>query len=193
MALQICYLNAWLLHKHIDDVQRDLNFTNTDINFFSEARCLTSNNDITYDINGYSLFRNDSQSLTCTPFCGMAVFSRVEFLPGYPCCRNVNGIEITILRVIICHMFLPLLKYIDHPRFHCNLLETLSQLLISLSSYFNIFIGDFNINWFDEIFRRPLYNFFINDNNYRQLVFSFTTDNLDINRSHLYKLTRVRS
>ena len=95
VAFQICYL-AWLLHKHIDDVQRDLNFTNTDINIFLETRCLTSNNDITYDINGYSLFRNDSQSLTSRPFCGMAVFSRVEFLPGYPCCRNVNGIEILL-------------------------------------------------------------------------------------------------
>ena len=119
MAFQICYLNAWLLHKHIDDVQRDLNFTNTDVNIFSETQCLMSNYDITYDINGYSLFRNDSQPLTSRLFCGMAVFSRVEFLPGYPCCRNVNGIEITIMRVMICHM-LPLLEYIDHPRFHCN-------------------------------------------------------------------------
>ena len=118
MALQICFLNAWLLHKHIDDVRRDLNFTNTDINIFSETRCLTSDN-ITYDINGYSLFRNDSQSLTSRPFGGMAVFSRVEFLPGYPCYRNVNGIEITIMTVMICQM-LPLLEYIDHPRFHCN-------------------------------------------------------------------------
>ena len=119
MAFKICYLNAWLLHKHIDDVRRDLNFTNTDINIFSETRCLMSDNDITYDINGYNLFRNDSQSLTSRLFGGMAVFSRVEFLPGYPCCRNVNGIEITIMRVMICNM-LPLLEYIDHPRFHRN-------------------------------------------------------------------------
>ena len=119
MVFQICCLNAWLLHKHIDDVRRDLNFTNADIKIFPETRCLTSDNDITYYINGYSLFRNDSQSLTSRPFGQMAVFSRVEFLPGYPCCRNVNGIEITIIRVMICHM-LPLLKYIDHPRFHCN-------------------------------------------------------------------------
>ena len=119
MAFQICYLNTWLLHKHIDDVQCVLNFTNTDINIFSETRCLTSNNDITYDVNGYDLFRNDSESLTSRPFGGMAVFSRVEFLPGYPCCRNVKGIEITIMRLMICHM-LPLLEYIDHLRFHCN-------------------------------------------------------------------------
>ena len=97
-----------------DNVQHVLNFTNTDINIFSETQCLTSNNDITYDINGYSLFRNDSQSLTSRPFGGI---SRVEFLPGYPnpCCHNVNGIEITITKVMICQM-LPLLEYIDHPR-----------------------------------------------------------------------------
>ena len=68
------------LHKH-NDVRHDLNFTNTDIN--------------------YNLFRNDSQSLTPRPFGGMAVFSRVEFLPGYPYCLNVNGIEITIIKVMI--------------------------------------------------------------------------------------------
>ena len=66
-----------------------------------------------------------------------------------------------------------------------HLLEALSQLLISLSSHFNIFIGDFNINWFDAIIRRPLYNFFINDNNYRQLVISFTTDNQTL-IDHIY-------
>ena len=82
-------------------------------------------------------------NLTSRLFCGMAVFSRVEFLPGYPCCRNVNGIEITIMRVMICHM-LPLLEYIDHPKIPLqHLLEALYQLLISLSSHFNIFMGDF--------------------------------------------------
>ena len=63
-----------------------------------------------------------------------------------------------------------------------HLLEALSQLLISLSSHF---IGDFNINWFDAIIRRSLYNFFINDNNYRQLVISFTTDNQTL-IDHIY-------
>ena len=78
-----CYLNARSLHKHIDDVRHDLNFTNTDINIFSETRFSSTDNDIMYDIDGYSLFRNDKLSLTLKPFEGMAVFSRVEFLPGY--------------------------------------------------------------------------------------------------------------
>ena len=57
-----------------------------------------------------------------------------------------------------------------------HLLEALSQLLISLSSHFNIFMGDFTM---------PSYKFFINDNNYRQLVFSFTTDNQTL-IDHIY-------
>ena len=103
ISFKICYLNARSLHKHIviDDVRHDLNFTNTDINIFSETRFISSDDDIMYNIDGYNLFRNDSQSLTSRPFGGMAVFSRVQFLPGYPCCRNINDIEITIMKVMI--------------------------------------------------------------------------------------------
>ena len=115
----------------------------------------------------------------------MAVFSRVEFLPGYPCCCNVNGIEITILKVMILpHVTIVGIYRSPKIPMQC-LLEALPQLLIGLSSQFNIFIGDFNINWFDEINRRPLYNFFINDNNYRQLVSNVTTDNQTL-IDHIY-------
>ena len=74
------YLNARSLHKHINDVRHDLNLTSTDINIFSEKRCMRSDNDVMYEISGYTLFRNDCHSLTSRPFGGMAVFSRVEFL-----------------------------------------------------------------------------------------------------------------
>ena len=66
-----------------------------------------------------------------------------------------------------------------------QLVEALSQVLISSTSQFNIFIGDFNINWFDETNRRPLYNFSTNDNNCRQLVSSATTDNQTL-IDHIY-------
>ena len=138
-----------------------------------------------YDIDGYNLFRNDSQSLTPRPFGGMAVFSRVEFLPGYPYCLNVNGIEITIMKVMILP-HVTIVGIYRSPRIPLQqLLEALSQVHISSTSQFNIFIGDFNINWFDEINRRPLYNFFTNDNNYRQLVSSATTDNQTL-IDHIY-------
>ena len=53
------------------------------------------------------------------------------------------------------------------------------------TSQFNVFMGDFNINWFDEASRRPLYNFFVNDNNYRQLVCSTITNNKTL-IDHIY-------
>ena len=110
-----------------------------------------------YDIDGYNLFRNDSQSLTPRPFGGMAVFSLVEFLPGYPYCLNVNGIEISIMKVMILP-HVTIVGIYRSPRIPLQqLLEALCQVLISSTSQFNIFIGDLNINWFDEINRRPLY------------------------------------
>ena len=48
-----------------------------------------------------------------------------------------------------------------------------------------IFIGDFNINWLDEVGRRPLYNLSIINKKYRQLVSSYTTDNKTI-IDHIY-------
>ncbi len=35
ISFKLCYLNARSLHKHIDDVRHDLNFTNADISIFS--------------------------------------------------------------------------------------------------------------------------------------------------------------
>ena len=71
-----------------------------------------------------------------------------------------------------------------------QLLEALAEVLISSDTEFNIFIGDFNINWFDEINRRPLYNFFINDHNYRQLVSKGTTDNRTL-IDHIYSDSHI--
>jgi hypothetical protein len=60
----VCYLNARSLHKHIDDIRHDFNFTNTDINIFSETRCMRSDDGTMYDIDGYTLFRNDGYNQT---------------------------------------------------------------------------------------------------------------------------------
>ena len=42
---------------------------------------------------------------------------------------------------------------------------------------FKVFIGDFNISWLNEKDKIPLYNLFIRDHSYRQLVSCSTTDN----------------
>ena len=36
--LKVCYLNAQSLHKHIEDVPKDINYSSTDILIFTETR-----------------------------------------------------------------------------------------------------------------------------------------------------------
>ena len=64
VSFKVCYQNARSLHKHIDDIRHDFNFTNTDINIFSETRCMRSDDGTMYDIDAYTLFRNDGHNQT---------------------------------------------------------------------------------------------------------------------------------
>jgi len=134
--------------------------------------------DSMYTIDGYSLFRNDSTSTTnVRPFGGTAVYSRIDYYPAYPYCNNINDIEMTIMRF----MALPHVTIIGLYRSPgipvTQLYAALRAIFTLLSTQHNIFIGDFNVNWFNESQRTTLYNLFVRDNNYRQLVSSYTTDN----------------
>ena len=101
ISFKLCFLNARSLHKHIDDVSHDLNYTSTDINIFAETRFNSSDSDM-YIIDGYTLFRNDGEpSVTSRPYGGTALYSRVDFIPGYPHAHNINDIEITIMKLTI--------------------------------------------------------------------------------------------
>lgn len=40
-----------------------------------------------------------------TPHGGTAVYSHVNYYPGYPYCYNSNGIEVTVLRFMILPHF----------------------------------------------------------------------------------------
>ena len=57
--LKICYLNARSLHKHIDDVRKDINYLLGDILIFTETRFSSHDLNEMYAIEGYELFRND--------------------------------------------------------------------------------------------------------------------------------------
>ena len=57
--LKICYLNARSLHKHINDVRKDINYLSADILIFTETRFSPHDTDEMYPIEGYELFRND--------------------------------------------------------------------------------------------------------------------------------------
>ena len=96
--LKICYLNARSLHKHIDDVRKDINYLSTDILIFTETRFSSHDPDELYAIEGYELFRNDETSNVNRPYHGTAVYSRLQMLNGYPYARNCHGIELTIAK-----------------------------------------------------------------------------------------------
>ena len=132
-----------------------------------------------YKINGYVLYRNDSQSTTVNSrsYGGTAVYSKVDFSPGYPYCQNINGMEITIIRLEKIDRVTIVSVYRSPKVTISNMCRALQQILMQLSTQYNIFIGDFNINYLvDSTLKRSLYNLFIRDHKYRQLVSCFTTD-----------------
>ena len=49
-------------------------------------------------------------------------------------------------------------------------------MLDCLPTQVNIFIGDFNVNYINSSQSASLDNLFVRDNNYKQLVSSFTTE-----------------
>ena len=176
IPFKLCFLNTRSLHKHIDDIRGDLNYSSTDVCIFAETRFSYSDN-ANYAIDGCSLFRNDSTSTSnVRPYGGTAVYSRIDYYPCYPYCNNINGIEFTILRFMI-FPHITIIGVYRSPRVPLtDLCEALKEIIDQTSSQCNIFIGDFNINWLNETERRPLYSLFIREYNYRQIVSCYTTD-----------------
>ena len=98
--LKICYLNARSLHKHIEDVRKDINYLSTDVLIFSETRFSPLDPDEMYSIEGCMLFRNDISNYSgpTRPYGGTAVYSRIPLLDGYPLGRIINGVEFTVIK-----------------------------------------------------------------------------------------------
>ena len=180
ISFKVCFLNARSLHKHIEDVRRDVNYSQTDVSIFSESRFTRFDNDNLYLIdNKYTLFRNDASTTdlqNTRPFGGIAVYSCVDFYPGYPYCFNRNGVEITVLRFMIIPHITIVGVYRSPAVSITQMCSALRQTLQSLSIQLNLFIGGFNVNWLNNSQCVPLYNLFTRVNNYRQLVQCSTTD-----------------
>ena len=178
-SIKICFLNARSLHKHIDDILHDLNYLSTDVNIFSETRFSQLDDDNLYHMKDYTLFRNDDTtrvSQNTRPFGGMAVYSRLDYYPGYPYCANTNGVEITVIRLMIMPHISIVGVYRSPAVPITQLCSAVQHMLDCLPTQVNIFIGDFNANYFNSSQSASLNNLFVRDNNYRQLVSSFTTD-----------------
>ena len=91
-SIKLSFLNARSLHKHINDVLADRNYLSTDICVFSETRFNGSDSDTMYKIGEHILFRNDAASQhNERPYGGTAVYTRIDYYPGYPYCCNQNA------------------------------------------------------------------------------------------------------
>ena len=125
------------------------------------------------------MLQNNSQPTqpNTRPYGGTAIYSRVNFIPGYPYCCNTNGIEITVIKVMpIPHV--TIIGVYRSPKVPVQRMCTaLREILNTQQSTFNVFIGDFNLNWLNEGDRLPLSNLFIRDYQYRQLISHYTNDN----------------
>ena len=85
--------------------------------------------------------------------------------------------EITLVRLEKIHQVTIVSVYRSPKVAISNMCRALQHILAQLSTQFNIFIGDFNINYLvDNTLKRSLYNLFVRDHNYRQLVSCYTTD-----------------
>ena len=178
--LKVCYLNARSLHKHIEDIRKDFNYSSSDIAIFTETRFGTYDDEEMYNIDGYQLFRNDdlaNQDNNRRPYGGTAVYSRIPFVEGYPYSHNINGIEFTIIKVVNNPNFTVIGVYRSPKIPVRHLCSALVEIVADETLQPNIILGDFNVNWMVDTERQPLYNVMVRDNAYKQLLSNFTTDN----------------
>ena len=151
--LKICYLNTRSLHKHIEDIL-----------IFTETRFSPHDPDEMYAIEGYELFRHDDISNVNRPYHGTAICSRLPMFNRYPCARIYHGVEITILKTVEYLQLMVIGIYRSPKLALSSLLAAIHATLQENHSSNVIVIGDFNVNWFDEVAQISLYNLMINEN-----------------------------
>ena len=192
-VLKLCYLNARSVHKHIRDLCNDLNYLSADINIFAETRFSLQDTDEMYYIPGYEFFRNDNSNSgnASRPYGATAVYSKIPYLTGYPCCNNIHGIELTIIK-IISPVDWTIIGIYRSPKVPVTqLCQAIAETLNSITPDDNVIIlGDFNINWLVETERTPLFNLLVRDKHYKQLISTYTTDNKTL-IDHIY--TNIKS
>ncbi|XP_078349889.1 uncharacterized protein LOC144634728 [Oculina patagonica] len=180
--VKIVFLNARSLHKHISDVKNDFNIKVADVNIFVETRLWVFDQNDEYNINDFSLFRNDAffdrQLHTQRPLYGTAVFTRAQCNDGYPKCQNMHGVEITIIKVKCLPDVVIAVIYRSPKVSTRNLLQALRELHSFMSTErFHIILGDFNIDFNNGVQKSSIHTQMIETYGYKQLISGFTTDN----------------
>ena len=176
--LKVCYLNARSLHKHIEDVRKDINYSSTDILIFAETRFSSFDPNEMYNIVVIAYSEMIFLNILVLDDHMVEQLFIVESLckKGYPYAHNLNGIEVTIIKTT-SHPNLTIVGLYRSPSTALScLLSALRTILDENYSSQNIIVGDFNVNWMVESHRQSLYNLMVMENDYTQLITNFTTD-----------------
>lgn len=164
-------------------------FKNADhLLIFAEPRFSSLDSDSMHGMDRFTLFRNDNHNLNARPYGGTAIYSQHLFVSSFPLKCNVNGIEITVVRLSTL-INLTVIAIYHSPKISLRLLcSFLIKILQNMSSQYKV-IGDFNVNWMNEVEGRPLYKLFTQQN-YKQLISQYATDNRTI-IDHIYTQTSL--
>ena len=188
-SVKIMFLNARSLHKHFLDIKKYVGFYSPDIAIFSETRLNVLDRIQEFEIEKYTLFRND-EAMTLSnqrPFHGTAIYYCLSCEAGYPKCQNAFGVEITVTE-LECLPHVIIAGVYRSPSVPIRqLYEALRYLYSSTlcSKQFHVIIGDFNVNWLNKQQISGLYNLMVLEYGYCQVVNDYTTCNRTI-IDHIY-------
>ena len=93
----ILFQNVRSLHLHIHDVQSDYNIQKADVNIFVETKLCLSDKDVTYELPGFNIYRNDFNQSNIRTSYGTAVYIKNDLnCTKIPYRFNMNNVEITV-------------------------------------------------------------------------------------------------
>lgn len=178
--LKLVFLNVRSLHKHYLDVKRYIQLYSPHVAFFAETRLSIFDLTEEFEIKNYVLYRNDERvDHYQRPYHGSCVYSCLGYVPGYPKCHNVFGVEITVTimadlpSLIIAGIYrppsVPLRQLYEALRYCYTDILCVKE--------FHIIFGDFNVNWLNKQDASGLYSLMVSDFGYHQVVNEVTTLN----------------
>ena len=172
----VLFQNVRSLHLHIHDVRTDYNIQKADVNILVETKlCLSDRND-SYELPGFSLYRNDFNQSNIRTSYGTAVYIKNDLnCTEIPYRFNTNDVEITV--TVVSHPV---------PNFHIvgiyrsksvrisQFIEALTHLhnsVLMKPTILTVLLGDFNINLMqDGTEQKALKAFLITNKGYTQLI-----------------------
>ena len=159
-AKTILFQNVRSLHLHIEDVRSDYNIKKADLNIIVETKLCLLDNDDTYKLTGFTLYRNDFSPSNIRPCYGTAVYKLYLNCTEIPHRFNVNNVEIT---VTVLNQPVPNIHVVGIYR---SKIVRMSQLIDALTHLHKsvltkptiptILLGDNNINLMQEKFYRKI-------------------------------------